>query len=82
MTMAAHSLFPLVDKDSPMTHLHRLRPWHRWPALLGLGACLPALAHEGHGLEGASHYHATDVWGFVVMAALMAVVWWFTGRGK
>ena len=45
---------------------------------------LPALAfaHEGHGIEGASHYHATDVWGFVVMAALMAVVWWFTGRGK
>ena len=41
-----------------------------------------AHAHEGHGLEGSSHYHATDVWGFVVMHFLMAVVWWFTGRGK
>ena len=59
-----------------MKHLLRL------PALLGSAVCLPALAHEGHGLDGASHYHATDAWGFVVMAALLAVVWWFTGRGK
>ena len=41
-----------------------------------------AFAHEGHGIEGASHYHATDVWGFVSMAVAAAVVWWFTGRGK
>ena len=41
-----------------------------------------AVAHEGHGIEGASHYHATDVWGFVSMAVAAAVVWWFTGRGK
>jgi hypothetical protein len=43
---------------------------------------LPSWAHEGHGLDGTSHYHATDVWGFVIMAGLMAIVWWFTGRGK
>ena len=43
---------------------------------------LPALAHEGHGMDGASHYHATDVWGFVILICLMGIVWWFTGRGK
>ncbi len=41
-----------------------------------------AQAHEGHGIEGASHYHATDVWGFVAIAIVAAVVWWFTGRHK
>jgi hypothetical protein len=47
-------------------------------------ALLPLLAraHEGHGIEGASHYHATDVWGFVALAIVAAVVWWFTGRDK
>ena len=59
-----------------------MKPLPRLPALLGSAMCLPVWAHEGHGLEGASHYHATDVWGFVVMAALLVVVWWFTGRGK
>ena len=43
---------------------------------------LSAWAHEGHGIEGASHYHATDVWGFVAAAAVALVLWWFTGRGK
>lgn len=57
---------------------------HRSALLALLGTCLTlsAHAHEGHGLDGASHYHATDAWGFVVFAALMALVWWFTGRGK
>jgi uncharacterized protein HemY len=41
-----------------------------------------ASAHEGHGIEGASHYHATDVWGFVALAIVAAVVWWFSGRNK
>ena len=44
--------------------------------------CTPLLAHEGHGMDGVAHYHATDVWGFIVMGAIMAVVWWLTGRGK
>ena len=39
-------------------------------------------AHEGHGIEGTSHYHATDVWGFVGAAAVAMLLWWFTGRGK
>ena len=44
-----------------------------WPTL--------ALAHEGHGMEGASHYHATDVWGFVAFAGVLAFMWWM-GRNK
>jgi hypothetical protein len=56
----------------------------RLTACLLLLPLLPSLAvaHEGHGIEGASHYHATDVWGFVSIAVAAAVVWWFTGRGK
>ena len=38
-------------------------------------------AHEGHGIEGASHYHATDVLGFLAALAVIAAVWWM-GRGK
>jgi len=34
-----------------------------------------ARAHDGHGLPGA-HWHASDVWGFVVMAALVGLAWW------
>ena len=41
-----------------------------------------AQAHEGHGMEGASHYHATDAWGFVAFVVALGLLWWFTGRGK
>ena len=43
----------------------------------GLASLLPglALAHEGHGLTGL-HWHATDVLGFVVVAALIGVAIW------
>ncbi len=41
-----------------------------------------AQAHEGHGMEGASHYHATDTLGFVVFLFMVALLWWFSGRGK
>ena len=40
-----------------------------------------AMAHEGHGIEGASHYHATDVWGFLALVGVIAVMWWM-GRNK
>ena len=36
---------------------------------------LGALAHEGHGLEGSAHWHATDTLGFVGVALVAAVVW-------
>ena len=46
----------------------------------GLLAVQTAHAHEGHGLPGISHWHSTDVLGFVVVAALFAGVIWFKGR--
>jgi hypothetical protein len=50
------------------------------PALLAATAMLLlptwALAHEGHGTSGA-HWHATDAWGFVMLAVVFAAgVWW------
>ncbi len=40
-----------------------------------------AFAHEGHGLAG-SHWHSTDVLGFVAVGCLAAVAIWLSGRGK
>jgi hypothetical protein len=37
-------------------------------------------AHDGHGLTGV-HWHATDVWGFVAVAALVGVAIWFSRGG-
>jgi hypothetical protein len=44
------------------------------------GSATLALAHGGHGAEGA-HWHATDVWGFVLLGAAVALVLW-SRRGK
>lgn len=42
---------------------------------------LAAQAHEGHGLPGAHHWHATDVFGYVALAAAIgAAWWWWSGR--
>jgi hypothetical protein len=40
---------------------------------------LTALAHDGHGAESV-HWHATDTWGFVVTAALVAAAVWFSRK--
>ena len=42
---------------------------------------LPALAHEGHGLIG-SHWHSTDVLGFlgVGAGAVIAVAFWLSRK--
>ena len=40
-----------------------------------------AFAHDGHGLAG-SHWHATDVWGFVVVGGLAAAAIWVSRKGK
>ncbi len=58
----------------------RAKPMHRFLFLTLLPVF--AQAHEGHGMAGASHYHATDAWGFVAFVFAVAVIWWFTGRGK
>ena len=45
--------------------------------LLALAAAQVAQAHEGHGLPGSSHWHASDVLGFVLIAAVAAgIAWW------
>ncbi len=38
-------------------------------------------AHDGHGLGG-THWHATDVWGFVAVGALSALAIWISRKGK
>ncbi len=44
---------------------------------LPLLAATLAQAHPGHGLPGPSHWHATDVLGYVILAAAAgAVAWW------
>jgi hypothetical protein len=47
--------------------------------LAALAAPLAALAHEGHG-QGASHWHATDTWGFVALAIALAAAAWISRR--
>ena len=34
-----------------------------------------AFAHEGHGLEGSAHWHATDTLGFVGVGLVAVLVW-------
>ena len=41
---------------------------------------LAASAHEGHGMEGVSHWHATDAWGLLALATGLAVGLWIAGR--
>ncbi len=43
---------------------------------------LSAQAHEGHGIEGPSHYHASDVWGFLMALCIGVFIWWLNGRDK
>ena len=47
-----------------------------------LAAATSALAHEGHGIEGASHWHATDTFGLLLVAGAAALAWWFSRGGK
>ena len=52
----------------------------RWlAAIAALGTSGTALAHEGHGLA-ASHWHATDTLGFVLLAAVVAAALWASRR--
>jgi hypothetical protein len=46
-------------------------------SLIAACAAAPAWAHEGHGLPGASHWHATDTFGLLLVALLAgaAIAW-------
>jgi hypothetical protein len=46
-----------------------------------LASAANALAHGGHGAHGDIHWHATDTFGLVLVAALAALALWL-GRGK
>ena len=41
---------------------------------------LAAHAHEGHGQPGATHWHSTDVFGFIALALGVAAAVWWIGR--
>lgn len=44
--------------------------------LAALAVSVPAAhAHEGHGLLG-THWHASDVWGFVALGVMVAAAVW------
>jgi len=45
-------------------------------ALTLVGTSTLAWAHEGHGLEGGSHWHASDAFGFALVGALAVVALW------
>ncbi len=47
--------------------------------LASVSAALPAWAHEGHGMPGFAHWHASDVLGFVAIVGVVAAVIWFKG---
>lgn len=38
-------------------------------------------AHDGHAMAG-THWHATDVWGFVAMAGVLALAIWLSRGDK
>jgi len=38
-------------------------------------------AHEGHAMAG-THWHATDVWGFVAMACVLGIAVWLSRGDK
>jgi hypothetical protein len=48
------------------------------PGLLVAGGT--ALAHEGHGLPGSAHWHASDATGFVLVGVIAAALLWLARR--
>ena len=64
----------LPERSTTMKQLRTL------PLLLASPlASLPAWAHEGHGMPGFAHWHASDVLGFVAVIGAIAAVIWFKG---
>jgi hypothetical protein len=44
-----------------------------------------AFSHPNHGLQDeltTSHWHTTDVWGFVALASVIAIAVWLSRGGK
>jgi hypothetical protein len=55
-----------------------MKTFGKWIAAVGTMASTgAAMAHGGHGVEEA-HWHATDLYGFVVVAVLATAAIWFS----
>ena len=39
-----------------------------------------AVAHDGHGMPSVMHFHASDAWGFAMLAAVAVGVFWLARR--
>jgi hypothetical protein len=52
----------------------------RLSTLLAALLAVPALAHEGHGIASASHWHATDGFGWIAAAVAIAVGVWLSRK--
>jgi hypothetical protein len=61
--------------------MKKLAPLQPLAALALLSASSLAFAHDNHGLHG-SHWHATDVWGFVALGGAIAMAIWLSRNGK
>ena len=48
-------------------------------ACTGSVGCAASFAHDGHGMAG-MHWHATDAWGFVAVAVMVAVAIWLSRK--
>jgi hypothetical protein len=62
--------------------MHRMKHLVPRPPLLTLFMALcaqPAWSHDGHGLWGA-HWHASDAFGFVALAAAIGVALWISRK--
>lgn len=53
----------------------------RFAATVLASLSVAAHAHEGHGLPGTAHWHASDTWGWVALAVIAAVAFAW-GRRK
>jgi hypothetical protein len=70
----------MTERTPACTGGEFMKPLTRATAAAGALISTHAIAHEGHGETG-THWHATDVWGFVALAIVVAgaLAWW---RGR
>lgn len=78
--MTAHPLLPRTPMPKIPVRPRALPPLAALASAAAWLPATPALAHEGHGLPGHAHWHATDVLGFVALAVGVAALVWWRGR--
>jgi hypothetical protein len=52
--------------------------------LIASAAAAPTLAwaHDGHGMPSTMHFHASDAWGFAMLAAVAVAVFFIAKKNK